>query len=154
MSEIKFICPLICVADIQVARHFYEEILQQKVKYDFGENVTFVGDFAIHLKTHYRGLIEGREIQQGGNNFELFFEHDDLEAMVQKLIGNQVEFVHEIREEPWRQKVVRFYDPDHNIIEVGESLEFLVRRLKSEGLRAEEIAAQTGIPLSFIQAQP
>jgi catechol 2,3-dioxygenase-like lactoylglutathione lyase family enzyme len=44
----KYICPLIVVKDIAESRHFYENILGQKVKYDFGENVTFEGDFSIH----------------------------------------------------------------------------------------------------------
>jgi len=31
---------------------------------------------------------------------------------------NDILFVHELREQPWRQKVARFYDPDKNIIEI------------------------------------
>lgn len=47
--KMKYVCPLITVSDMKVARDFYENILDQKVKYDFGESVTFHGDFAIHL---------------------------------------------------------------------------------------------------------
>ena len=70
----KYICPLITVSDIKLSRDFYEKLLKQKVKYDFGENVTFYGDFAIHLQSHFKELIDNREIRQGGNNFELYFE--------------------------------------------------------------------------------
>jgi catechol 2,3-dioxygenase-like lactoylglutathione lyase family enzyme len=122
----KFICPLIAVKDIKTSREFYEKLLDQKVKFDFGENITFEGDFAIHLMSHFSNLIDNQEIKCGGNNFELYFEYDDVDKIVLKLKSASVVFVHEVREQPWRQKVVRFYDPDLNIIEIGESMEFLV----------------------------
>jgi len=34
-----------------------------------------------------------------------------------------VEFIHEIVEQPWGQKVMRFYDPDYHMIEVGAPIE-------------------------------
>ena len=147
----KFICPLITVADISRSRDFYEGLLNLKVKYDYGENVTFEGDFAIHLQSHFSALIDNRLIQSGGNNFELYFEYDMVDQLADVLSQNGVQFVHDVREQPWRQKVVRFYDPDMNIIEVGESLEFLVNRLKSEGLLLEQIASMTGLPIDFVK---
>ena len=49
----KYICPLIVVKDIEASRNFYENVLGQKLKYDFGENITYEGDFSIHLEEHY-----------------------------------------------------------------------------------------------------
>jgi len=146
----KFICPLITVSDIKRSRDFYEGLLNLKVKYDFGENVTFVGDFAIHLQSHYSSLIDNRPIRTGGNNFELYFEFDMVDQIADLLSHNGVEFVHEVREQPWRQKVVRFYDPDMNIIEVGESMEYLSYRLSLEGLSIEQISGLTGLPADFV----
>ncbi len=146
----KYICPLITVKNIALARNFYENILQQKVKYDFGENVTFEGDFAIHLQSHFQQLIDNKEIKSTANNFELYFEEDDVESLVNKLKANNVEFVHELREQPWRQKVVRFYDLDKNIIEVGESLEHLVYRLHNEGMTTSEIVKTSNMPEEFV----
>jgi catechol 2,3-dioxygenase-like lactoylglutathione lyase family enzyme len=145
----KFICSLVTVSDILVARNFYENILDQKVKFDFGENVTFHGDFALHLESHFKQLID-KEITSGGNNFELYFEYDQVDEIVSKLKLNEVEFVHDIREQPWRQKVVRFYDPDKNIVEIGESMPFLCYRLSNEGLSIKETAKVTGLAESFI----
>ncbi|WP_252187569.1 glyoxalase/bleomycin resistance/dioxygenase family protein [Anaeromonas gelatinilytica] len=62
-------------------------------------------------------------------NSELYFEYDDLEELQSKLKKEKVEFIHEMREQPWRQRVLRIYDPSKNIIEVGESLEYLSYRL-------------------------
>ncbi len=131
----KFISPLITVSDIKRSRDFYENLLNQKVKFDFGENVTFQGDFSIHLRTHFRELIDNKEIRPGGNNFELYFEYDDVDQIAQKLKENNVVFVHETREQPWRQKVVRFYDPDENMIEIGESLESLCFGYRTKAYR-------------------
>lgn len=76
----KYICSLIVVKDINVSRHFYENILGQKVKFDFGESVTFEGDFAIHLENHYKKLLGNGydHIAKKAHNFELYFETDEL----------------------------------------------------------------------------
>ncbi len=147
----KYICSLITVSDIQRSREFYEHCLHQKVKYDFGENVTFHGDFALHLQSHYKQLIDNKEIKTGSNNFELYFEFDQLEEMVSDLKAKHVEFIHEIREQPWRQKVVRFYDPDQTIIEVGESMEHLCFRLHNDGMSTNKISKATGLPLEYVE---
>jgi len=148
----KYICSLITVADIAKARYFYENILGQKVKFNFGENVTFEGDFAIHLKSHYQKLIDNREIQTGSNNFELYFEFDDIKQIEKKLIDNNIEFIHQTREQPWRQRVIRFYDLDRNIIEVGESMEFLAYRLFKEGKTITEISKIITLPIDFVKS--
>lgn len=147
----KYICPLLLVADMQRARHFYETILEQKVIFDFGENITFEGRFSLHLNSHFRKLIDGKTIQWGGNNFEIYFEYDDVEAFCQKLEGFGVQLVHPLREQPWRQMVVRFYDPDQHIIEVGESMEHLCVRLWHEGLNEEEISHTIQMPVTFVR---
>jgi catechol 2,3-dioxygenase-like lactoylglutathione lyase family enzyme len=151
MKTIKFICPLITVNNIDLSRKFYETLLNQKVKFDFGANVTFHGDFAIHLDSHFSGLIDNKKIVKGGNDFELYFEFDDLDELVGRLIQNRVEFVHPLREQPWRQKVVRFYDPDLHIIEVGESMEHVAYRLSKEGLSEPEISQIIMMPLEFVK---
>jgi catechol 2,3-dioxygenase-like lactoylglutathione lyase family enzyme len=147
----KYICPLLTVTDISRSREFYEQILEQKVKYDFGEDVTFEGDFSIHLRTHYQQLIGDREIRGGGNAIELFFEHDDVDAIALRLKSHGVEFVHEVREQPWRQRVMRCYDPDRFIIEIGESMECTCYRLSKDGLTSGQIAQATGMEETFVQ---
>lgn len=132
------------------SREFYEKILGQKVKHDFGENITFEGDFAIHLDSHFSQLIDGKVIHKGSNNFELYFEEDDLEVFLRKLNINNVQLVHPLREQPWKQRVIRFYDPDMNIIEVGESLESTAARLSSQGNTNTDIAKLMGVPIEAI----
>lgn len=132
------------------SRHFYETILDRKVKFDFGENITFHGDFAIHLDAHFKKLIGNKDIKRGSHNFELYFEEDDMELVMDILRRHQVELVHEMMEQPWRQRVIRFYDPDLHIIEIGESLEFLSYRLFKEGLSNSEITSIIGLSEEFV----
>jgi catechol 2,3-dioxygenase-like lactoylglutathione lyase family enzyme len=148
----KFICSLVTVNDINRSRNFYETILNQKVKFDFGQNVTFHGDFAIHEKSHFKTLIDNSEIKTNCNNFELYFEFNDLEQIVERLTAFGVIFIHNIREQPWRQKVVRFYDPDGHIIEIGETLEHLSYRLFKDGLTINEIVAITNMSDAFVKS--
>ncbi len=146
----KYICPLICVSDLKRARYFYEKILKMKVKHDFDENITYEGDFAIHHAAHFQSLIEGKNINYGGNDAELYFEEDEPDALREQLIQHSISFVHDIKEQPWRQKVMRFYDPDRHIIEVGESMSHLCLRLKNEGHDNEAIANTTGLPKATV----
>lgn len=150
----RFICPLIVVNDIETSRDFYEKVLSQKVQCDFGENVSFEGGFAIHLKSHFSDLIgiNKIEIVQKSNNSELYFEEDDLDSFLQKLKGiDSVKYVHELKEQPWGQRVIRFYDPDMHIVEVGEPMESVVKRFLSKGLSIEETVKLTLMPEEFIR---
>ena len=63
----------------------------------------------------------GREIIQENNACELYFEESDIEGFVKKLeeMYPDVRYVNRLMPHSWGQKVVRFYDPDGNLIEVG-----------------------------------
>ena len=91
-------------------------------------------------------------IIQKSNNCELYFEEDDLDNLLQKLRDiDSVEYVHELKEQPWGQRVIRFYDPDKHIIEVGEPMESVAKRLLTKGLSIEETAKRTLMPEEFIR---
>ena len=149
-QKVKFVSPLITVTDMKKSLNFYENILGQKVESNFGENISF-GSFAIHLRSHFKILIDNKDIIAGGNNFELYFEYDNVEQIAEKLKIEKVEFVHELREQPWKQLVMRFYDPDKNIIEIGESMEHLIFRLHQQNHSIDEIAKMTGLDKEFIE---
>jgi Glyoxalase-like domain len=102
-QEMKFICPLIVVNNMGTSRSFYEKVLNQKIQFDFGENVSFEGSFAIHLKSHFSDLINTSENDkiEKSNNFELYFEEKNLDSFLQKLKDfNSVEYVHGLKEQP------------------------------------------------------
>jgi len=113
--------------------------------------IPFHGDFAIHQKSHFKTLINNYQITAKSNNFELYFEDDDLETIVEKLKENHIEFIHKIFEQPWKQKVVRFYDYDKNIIEIGERMEHVAYRLSMHNYSIEEICKITYLPEDVVR---
>ena len=152
--EVKYICPLIAVQDIEKSRKFYQEVLNQEVEFDHGANVDFKGGFAIHDARHYQDLLrESSPIKTDvkKNFMELYFESDDLDGIQDKLESDNVRFLHKITEQPWGQRVMRFYDPDGYIIEVGEPLDFVVRRFDAQGFNIEEISERSSMPVEFVR---
>lgn len=151
---LKFVCPLIVVENIAVSRRFYEDCLGQKVRYDFGEDVQFEGGFSIHLKVHFLTLLGDEKpfpVTLKSHAGELFFETDEIEAVQTRLEQAGVEFIHAIREQPWGERVMRLYDPDGHILEIGESMTAAVIRLHGQGLSNEQITQKTGMPAGFVE---
>lgn len=147
---IKFVCPLITVDKIERSKEFYTEILGQKIKSDYGENVVFEGDFSIHDKTHFSALISNKKVIKGSNDFELYFESDNIDGLETFLSGKGIRFIHKIILQPWQQKVMRFYDPDMNIVEIGETLQSVCLRLHTSGKSVDEINKMTSLSVEFI----
>ena len=151
---LKFICPLIVVDDIARSRNFYEQLLGQKVKFDFGQDVQFDGDFSIHLKPHYQALLGGAAqypVTKRAHWGELYFEIDELEPVYQRLLEADVEFIHSIQEQPWGQRVMCFYDPDDHLVEIGESMEAVVLRFYKQGLSIDLISEKSSMPPEFVE---
>lgn len=151
---LRFDAPLIVVTDMARSRHFYEHVLGQKVKFDFGPNVPFEG-FSIHLQSHFQSLLgEAADypVAQKAHWGELYFETDELESIYHRLNGAGVEFIHPIREQPWGQRVMRLYDPDGHLIEIGETMEAVVWRFHEQGLAIERISERSSMPREFIEA--
>jgi catechol 2,3-dioxygenase-like lactoylglutathione lyase family enzyme len=150
----KFRCPLIAVENMAASRVFYEEVLGQKVIQDFGANVTFAGDFSLQTRPTWAEFIDRSEdeVSRASSDFELYFEEESFDAFAERLRQHDVDYVHDVREYPWGQRVVRFYDPDGHIVEVGETMANVARRLVAQGLTPEETAARTLHPLEFVLA--
>lgn len=151
---LRFVGPLIAVEDIARSRRFYEELLGQKVKYDFGRDIAFEGDFSIHLRSHFQELLGGagqHPVIARAHNGELYFETGELELYAQRLVQAGIEFIHKILEQPWGQRVTRFYDPDGHIIEIAEPMEAVVRRLHDQGMPADAILKKTHLPREFVE---
>ncbi len=141
---------LFAVRDIQAARKFYEEVLGQRVVMDLGKNLD-LGGFA--LQEDFGGLagFDPALTEHQAYNAELYFEVEDLDACDARLRQHGVRFLHGIREYPWGQRVLRAFDPDGNLLEMGESMEMVVRRLFAQGLTLEEVAEKTTFPVEVVK---
>lgn len=149
----KFKCLLIAVENMEESRRFYEDILNQIVAMDFGANITFADGFSLQTKLSWAEFIgkEEQEILRDSKDFELYFEEDDFDAFLERIKMHEIRYVHKEKEFPWGQRVIRFYDPDSHIVEVGESMESVVKRFIKQGLSVEETAVRTQHPLDFVK---
>jgi predicted enzyme related to lactoylglutathione lyase len=150
---LKFNATLIVVNEMTRSRNFYEQLLGQTVKFDFGPNVQFE-HFSIHLKSHFQSLLGDTgqyPVTQKAHWGELYFESDEIESIQQSLNEAGVEFIHPICEQPWGQRVMRLYDPDGHIIEIGETMEAVVQRFHEQGLSTELIMERSSMPRDFVE---
>ena len=86
-------------------------------------------------------------------NMELYFETDDFDGFL-KILSQypNVVYVHPPKKHDWQQRVVRIFDPDGHIIEIGESMAHIAKRFLSEGKTPEETAALIQHPIEFVIA--
>jgi hypothetical protein len=75
----------------------------------------------------------------------------DIETVVARLVDADVPVVHPLREQPWGQHVIRFYDPDGHVVEIGEPMPAVISRFLGQGLSVEEVARRTSMPLEIVQ---
>lgn len=150
----KFVSVIIVVEDVLRSRHLYETILGQKVVADFGiYNVGFAGGLALYKKSLFQELVGDLQIGSRSNNFVLYFETQELESVEKTVRAQGFEFVHPVREQPWKQRVFRFYDYDQHMIEAAEVMGAVTQRLFQAGESIEAIAQVTGLPMAEVHRQ-
>ena len=69
----------------------------------------------------FDGYFLDRDVIPKSNSCELYFEEQDIESFVKKLerLYPSIEYVNRLMTHSWEQRVIRFYDLDGNLIEVG-----------------------------------
>lgn len=147
----QYCSSLYAVRSIEAAKTFYQEVLGQTIILDHGANVTFQGGFA--LQEGFADLVgfPGENLHWKPWNGELYFESEDLDADVAWVKQAGVELVHDIKEYPWGQRVLRFFDPDGNLIEIGESMRSVGLRYLAQGMSDEEVAQRTQHPIELVR---
>lgn len=148
----KFKSSMLVVTDMEKSVEFYKKVLGLRVVMDFGANKTLTGGIALQTMETYKGFIGTNEITFGGNDFEIYFEEDEFDKFADKLKEYDIEYVHPIIEHAWGQRVVRFYDPDRHIIEVGENLKVVCKRFLASGMTPEQVAERMDVPMKFVNA--
>lgn len=138
------------VKDIEVSKTFYCDILGLEVEFDFGGNIIFKGEIAIWQidPNHIIPKLLGNSLGDSqSNHFELYFETESLDEDYNTLCSAKVKFLHEIHEEPWGQRTIRFFDPDNHLIEIGETMRSFVTRMLNSDMTREQVSAKTGITI-------
>lgn len=144
---------LIVVEDIEISKKFYKELFGLEVVADFGENVVLTEGLALQQRKLWETFID-KKIIRGGNDAELYFEENHIDAFLERLDNStfDIEYLNRCKEHDWGQRVIRLYDPDRHVIEVGEEMEYVARRFLKQGMTAEQTAKKTQLPLSQVEA--
>lgn len=147
----KYMGTLIAVTDMERSKAFYCDLLDMEVTADFGANVTLNDAVFLQTVETWREFTS-KEVRFQGNDGELYFEADDMDAFLEKLKKQgDIIYVHPLKEHAWGQRVVRFYDPDQHIIEVGENLTVVMKRFMKSGLSVEATARRMDVPVSYVE---
>ena len=146
----KFKNPLLAVSDMDKSVEFYKNVLGLRVITDFGANKTLTGGLCLQTLETWEDFISTDKVVFGNNSFEIYFEEDDFDKFAERLKNCDIEYVHPIKEHSWGQRVVRFYDPDKHIIEVGENIKIVCKRFLDSGMTPEQVAVRMDVPIKFV----
>ena len=116
----KFKGSLIVVKDCRKALKFYQDMFGFELIRDNDGNMELSGNLYLQEETYWERFT-GRRVIPQSNQTELYFEEPEIDNFVKKLerLYPGIEYVSRLMTHSWGQRVVRFYDPDGNLIEVG-----------------------------------
>ena len=144
----KHVCTLISVADINTARKFYEDLFGLEVFQDYGRNIAFTCGLALQQDFDWLVDLPKEKVLKKSNNAEIIFEEQDFDGFLNKLEEYpDIEYLGEVTEHSWGQRVIRFYDLDGHIIEVGEDMKMVIQRFLDTGMAMEEISVKMDVSI-------
>lgn len=147
----KYSGTLIAVSDMEKSKEFYNHVLGLKVIGDFGANVMLEQGIFLQTLDTWKGFIRKEQVVLSNNAYELYFEESDMDVFLEHLAKFDISYIHEPMVHDWGQRVVRFYDVDHHIIEVAEEIAMVVKRFIDSGMTEEETALRMEVPLDYVQ---
>ncbi len=111
---------LITTNDIHRAKQFYHDLFGLKVLLDNDGNMILTEGLVLQDAAIWKTFLN-RDLVQQNNTTELYFEERDIEGFIEKLerLYPDIQYAIRLMTHSWGQRVVRFYDLDGNLIEVG-----------------------------------
>jgi hypothetical protein len=134
-------------------KSFYQDVLQQEVEVDFGNCIGFKNGISLWKLTEEYTIAKrlGRTYDIAGNkNLEICFETNHFEEVVSALEKYNLKYLHKTIEERWGQQTIRFYDPENNIVEIGETIPCFVKRFLNQGMSVEEVSNRTSVSVQMV----
>ncbi len=111
---------LIVVKDIEKSKQFYHDLFGLDLVLDNGGNMILTEGLVLQDEKIWKKFLE-KDIIPKSNSCELYFEEQNIESFIEKLekLYPSIQYVSRLMTHSWGQKVIRFYDLDGNLIEVG-----------------------------------
>ena len=139
----KYTCTVISVSDIEAAKKFYEDLFGLEIYQDYGINISFTCGLALQQNFDWLVNLPKEKVLKKSNNVEIVFETSNFDEFLMKLKEYpNIEYLGEVIEHTWGQRVIRFYDLDGHMIEVGEDMKVVIQRFLSTGMTMEEISSK------------
>jgi len=119
----KYKGTLIVVKNAKESLKFYHDLFGLDLLHDNDGNMELSEGIYLQEEKYWNQFLN-KKIIPFNNASELYFEEDNLEEFAKKLelLYPQVKYANKLMTHSWGQKVVRFYDLDGNLIEVGSKL--------------------------------
>lgn len=111
---------LIVVKDIEKSKKFYHDLFGLDMLLDNDGNMILTEGLVLQDEAIWKKFLD-KDIKYENNATELYFEERNIEEFVEKLerLYPDIKYVNRLMTHSWGQKVIRFYDLDGNLIEVG-----------------------------------
>lgn len=111
---------LIVVKNVEKSKQFYHDLFGLDMVLDNDGNMILTEGLVLQDEKIWKKFL-GKDIIPKSNSCELYFEEQDIEAFIDKLekLYPSIQYVNRLMTHSWGQKVIRFYDLDGNLIEVG-----------------------------------
>ena len=111
---------LIVVKNIEKSRKYYHDLFGLELMVDNDGNMILTDGLVLQAESYWKQFLN-TNVSWKNNASELYFEEKDIEGFIEKLeaLYPETEYVNHLMKHSWGQKVVRFYDLDGNLIEVG-----------------------------------
>ena len=111
---------LVVVKDIEKAKEFYNKVFGLDMILNSDGNVIMTEGLVLQEEAVWKDCL-GKDVVNHSNSSELYFEESNIEEFVKKLeeLYPDTEYVTKLTTFPNGKSLVRFYDLDGNMIEVG-----------------------------------
>lgn len=137
----KYTSTVLAVSNVKSARQFYEDLFDLELYQDYGINISFTCGLSLQQSFDWLVSLPKDKILKKSNNIEICFEEEQFDEFLIKLKKYpQIEYLDDIITHSWGQRVIRFYDLDGHIIEVGESMKMVIQRFLDLGMSMQEIS--------------
>lgn len=113
---------VIVVKDVERSKQFYKELFGLDVILDQEGNVILTEGLVLQEAKVWEQAI-GQDVVWKNHASELYFEETDLELFLEKLqkYEREIQILSWPKAAEGARRAVRLYDPDGNMIEVGEA---------------------------------
>ena len=111
---------LIVVKNIEKSKQFYHDLFGRNTILDQDGNMILTEGLVLQDEKIWKQFLQ-KDVIPENNSCELYFEEKEIEDFAEKLEKQypEIYYVNRLITHSWGQKMIRFYDLDGNLIEVG-----------------------------------